>query len=87
MNNGLSNPYVYYLTADDSCYYAGTDGGGVFISTDHGGSWNKINQGLINTHISSFAVKGRDVFCRNQRSRDIYFQRWRIKLDGKPGQD
>src|SRR5687768_8870098 len=36
--------------------YAGTLGGGVFHSTDGGGSWTAINAGLTNLFISALAM-------------------------------
>ena len=36
--------------------FAGTVGGGVFLSTDNGTSWTQVNNGLTNTDMSSLAV-------------------------------
>ena len=36
--------------------YAGTDGGGVFKSTDGGGNWSAINTGLTNTYVYALAI-------------------------------
>jgi photosystem II stability/assembly factor-like uncharacterized protein len=36
--------------------YAGTNGGGVFMSTDAGESWSGFNNGLTNTAIHSMAI-------------------------------
>jgi photosystem II stability/assembly factor-like uncharacterized protein len=51
-NNGLTNAVVTCLAvAPDPQHtiYAGTLGGGIFKSTDHGTSWQAINQGLALT--------------------------------------
>ena len=36
--------------------YAGTNGSGVFKSTNGGGSWNAFNTGLTNTNIQALAI-------------------------------
>jgi ligand-binding sensor domain-containing protein len=36
--------------------FAGTDGGGIFRSTDDGENWTPVNMGLTNTSIWSFVV-------------------------------
>ena len=40
---------------DPSIIYAGTDGG-VFESTNGGTTWNAMNRGLTNTHVTSLAI-------------------------------
>jgi hypothetical protein len=43
--------------------YAGTCGGGVFLSTNNGTSWVQRNTGLTNDSITSFAVNGSNIFA------------------------
>ncbi len=43
--------------------FAGTQGGGVFRSTDNGTSWQQINRGLANTTVYSLAVSGSTLFA------------------------
>jgi hypothetical protein len=59
MNLGLTNTSVYALAIDptnSSILYTGTDGGGVFKSTDGGQQWTTINTGLPTTHITALAL-------------------------------
>ncbi|HEX7605635.1 MAG TPA: hypothetical protein VF348_02920, partial [Usitatibacter sp.] len=39
-----------------STLYAGTDGGGVFKSTDSGGTWAAANTGLTNLTVQALAI-------------------------------
>jgi hypothetical protein len=58
-NNGLPAANVSALVIDPSnpaTLYAGTDGGGVFKSTNGGGSWSPANNGLSNTYVSVLAI-------------------------------
>lgn len=43
--------------------YAGTDFGGIFLTTNNGQSWRPVNNGLKNTSISSIAVLGTKIFA------------------------
>ena len=43
--------------------YAGTDGGGIFRSTNGGASWTAINSGLGNTQIYALGVAGTSLFA------------------------
>ncbi|HMU44429.1 MAG TPA: T9SS type A sorting domain-containing protein [Ignavibacteriaceae bacterium] len=44
--------------------FAGTEGGGVYLSTDNGLSWNEANTGLpANIQVLCFAVSGADIFA------------------------
>ncbi len=69
VNNGIEfdpevGPDVQALAvspnyATDQTVYAGTDGFGVFRSTDGGGSWTRIGDGLYNSYIRTlFAPQG-----------------------------
>ena len=42
--------------ANPATLYAGTSGGGVFKSTDGGGSWTVINTGLTSTDVRALAI-------------------------------
>lgn len=41
----------------------GTNGGGVYCSTDHGANWFEVNNGLTDTSISALAVMGTNLFA------------------------
>jgi hypothetical protein len=61
VNTGLTNLKVQALAlslgyATDRTLFAGTDGGGVFKSTDGGASWSAMNEGLGNLSIGSLAL-------------------------------
>ena len=64
INNGLpENAGVQTLAIDPtnpSTLYAGTDGGGVFKSTDMGATWVAINNGLIDTNVLALAIDPTD---------------------------
>ena len=42
--------------ATPSTLYAGTDGGGVFKSTNGGAAWSAVNIGLTNTYVDALAI-------------------------------
>jgi photosystem II stability/assembly factor-like uncharacterized protein len=46
----------------DTNLFAGTLGGGVFLSTDNGTSWTPVNNGLWATSVLSIAVSGTNLF-------------------------
>jgi len=43
--------------------FAGTDGGGVFLSSDSSTSWTAVNAGLIDTIVTALAVSGTNLFA------------------------
>ncbi len=49
-SNGPTGGFIHALAIDDpfapTTVYAGTDGGGLFKTTDFGGTWNAVNSGL-----------------------------------------
>jgi photosystem II stability/assembly factor-like uncharacterized protein len=47
-------PTILYLAT--SCCYDGTSGGGVFKTTDGGGTWSAVNTGLTNKDIFALAI-------------------------------
>ncbi|HKA56188.1 MAG TPA: hypothetical protein VKJ47_21255, partial [Candidatus Binatia bacterium] len=62
INTGLTNTSIYALAVDPttvSTLYAGTDGGGVYKSTDGGQHWTAINTGLTNIHVTALALDPR----------------------------
>ena len=51
--------YLTWLVMDPSTpstLYAWTEGGGVFRSTDSGGSWSQVNTGLSNLNVTVLAI-------------------------------
>ena len=56
---GLAGECVYALAINPETpdtLYAGTDGGGVFKSTDGGTNWTAMNNGLTNPAINALAI-------------------------------
>ena len=51
------------LAFKDTNIYAGTYGGGVFVSNNNGASWNTTNSGLSNLYIKSLSVSGQNIFA------------------------
>jgi hypothetical protein len=43
--------------------FAGTQGGGIFLSTNNGTSWIEVNTGMTSTGCSAFAVSGTNLFA------------------------
>ncbi|MEO6695835.1 MAG: T9SS type A sorting domain-containing protein, partial [Ignavibacteria bacterium] len=62
-NGGLTNVFVQVVAAGVTNVYAGTGGGGVYRSTNNGGSWATFNNGLTNLNISALIVKDSNVFA------------------------
>jgi photosystem II stability/assembly factor-like uncharacterized protein len=66
--SGTSNqPYISStitcLAVKDTNLFAGTYGGGIFLSTDNGASWKDVNNGLAKGYIEFIAVKGTYIFA------------------------
>ncbi len=51
------------IAASGTNIFAGTDSGGVFLSTDTGTTWTAVNNGLSNTKVTSLAVAGTNIFA------------------------
>ena len=43
--------------------FAGTRGGGIFLSTNDGTSWNAVDSGLTNNDVRCLAVSGKNLFA------------------------
>jgi hypothetical protein len=59
MSNGPEGGSIYALAIDPltpSTVYAGTNLGGVFKSTNGGGTWSAVNIGLTDTDINALAI-------------------------------
>jgi hypothetical protein len=53
---------TFALAGNDTDLIAGTFGGGVFLSTDNGASWNARNNGLTDLNVFALAVNGTDLY-------------------------
>ncbi|MFN3871645.1 MAG: T9SS type A sorting domain-containing protein [Ignavibacterium sp.] len=61
--NGPGAGNVRAIVNIGSNLFAGTEGGGVYLSTDNGTNWTAVNQGLTNLNVTSFAVSGTNLFA------------------------
>ena len=59
----MTNSNVRALAVSGTNLFAGTDGGGVFLSTNNGTSWTAFNIGLTNTVVNALAVSGTNLFA------------------------
>ena len=63
VNNGLTNTYIFSLAVDPispSTVYAGTSGGGVFVTNNSGTSWVPLNAGLFHPVVTSLSVSAQN---------------------------
>ena len=62
-SSGLPNVVVTTFAVDGGNVYAGTYGGGVFLSTNGGSSWIPKSSGLSDLNVLSIAVNGTTLFA------------------------
>ncbi len=62
-SNGPFGGVVQTLAVSGTDLIAGTFQGGMFLSTDDGGSWTAINQGLTDRGVNCLSVSGGHVFA------------------------
>ncbi len=51
------------LEVSDTYLFAGTFGGGVYLSTNNGAIWTEINEGLMNIAVRSLAISSTNLFA------------------------
>ena len=51
------------IAVSGSNIFAGTFGGGVFLSTNNGTSWSEVNNGLTNQQVTALTISGNDIFA------------------------
>jgi photosystem II stability/assembly factor-like uncharacterized protein len=61
--NGPLGGSVNCLTNLNSYLFAGTDGGGIYTSTNNGQSWKYSSDGLISRTIYSFGISGTKIYA------------------------
>ena len=61
--NGPFGGTINSLVVSGTNIFAGTFGGGVFLSTDNGSNWTAVNNGLTNTDVRSLLVSGTNIFA------------------------
>ena len=53
---GPNSGQVYCFAVSSTSLFTGTDGGGVFLSTDDGTSWSAVNTGLTNKRVKALFI-------------------------------
>src|SRR6267143_1930864 len=61
--NGPYSGVVSSFVVSGNNLFAGTIGGGVFLSANNGTSWTAVNSGLTSTSVHSMAVSGTSIFA------------------------
>ena len=61
--NGPYGGDIRSFTVSGTKLFAGTEYGGVFLSTNNGTNWTAVNNGLTSTYIYSLAVSGTDLIA------------------------
>lgn len=61
INSGIMNKDVLSLAYNGTSIFAGTNDGGIFVSTNTGASWSL--SGVQNTSVTSFVMNGSNVFA------------------------
>ncbi len=62
-SNGPYGGNIRCLVVSGTNIFAGTGGGGVFLSIDKGANWTAVNTGLANTNVYSLAVSGTNLYA------------------------
>ena len=70
--NGPNGGIVYCMAVKGDTIFAGTSGGGVFISTDNGESWTAKNNGLTSSTVLSLAINGANIFAGSESDAGIF---------------
>ncbi|MHB1688060.1 MAG: T9SS type A sorting domain-containing protein [Ignavibacteriaceae bacterium] len=63
MQTPLNNQYVWSFAIIGTNIFAGSGGGGIFLSTNNGTSWTEVDSGLTNLGVSSLIVNGGNIFA------------------------
>ena len=61
--NGPYGGYITCLAINGSNIFAGTDGGGVYLSSNNGSSWAAVNTGLTDNYVNALAISGSNIFA------------------------
>jgi len=62
VNNGLTNTDMVSIYETGNSIFAGTGGGGAFLSTNSGTNWAAVNSGLTSGYVWSFVGVGSKIF-------------------------
>lgn len=61
--NGPYGGSITALLVNGTNLFAGTEGGGIFLSTNNGQNWTAVNNGLTNQNVRALAVSGNNLFA------------------------
>lgn len=62
-NNGLKSGKVSTFVIEDSIIFAGSRGGGVYLSTNNGESWIQKNSGIKDTCVRALAISSNNIYA------------------------
>jgi predicted esterase len=65
---------VYALAISGMNLFAGTNGGGVFLSTNNGTSWTAASPGLTNTNVNALAISGMNLFAGTDKGTTLPYR-------------
>lgn len=54
---------IFCVATNGNYVFAGVEGSGVLVSSDNGATWSPSNSGLTSNYITSFTVKGSNIFA------------------------
>jgi hypothetical protein len=60
------------LPDDSGTVFAGTAGGGVFVSTNHGANWTASNAGLSDLYVRALAAGGDNIYAATDGGKRVY---------------
>ncbi|OYP52807.1 hypothetical protein CG709_02160, partial [Lachnotalea glycerini] len=61
--SGPYGGYVHCFAIEGTHIYAGTEGGGIFMSSDNGTNWREVNLGLISNNVYALAISGTTIYA------------------------
>jgi len=61
--NGPFGGSINCIAASSANIFAGSYGGGVFLSTNYGADWVSVDSGLTNLYIQALLINGSDIFA------------------------
>ncbi|MGH2568560.1 MAG: hypothetical protein ACRDGA_09490, partial [Bacteroidota bacterium] len=66
------NAAVNALVVNGSTFFAGTNGQGVFVSTDNGANWSLMISNLANLNVNALVVSGQYLFAGTNGGEGVY---------------
>jgi hypothetical protein len=89
LRDSSNRPFsVWAIALNENNIFAGTENGGIFLSTDNGDNWTAKNQGLKYLNVWSLALIGKNIFAGTMGGgiflSDDNGESWLIKNTGMP---